>query len=38
MASRNISPSDDPALNYYQSLGVDFVEPDGDDYFWEILS
>lgn len=32
-------PKDEPALNYYQQLGVDFVETGGpDDYYWEQLS
>jgi iron complex transport system substrate-binding protein len=25
---------DDPSLHLYQDLGVDFVDPGGDDYFW----
>jgi len=29
---------DDPALKYYQDIGVDFTEIGGKDYYWEILS
>ena len=29
---------DDPALKYYQDIGVNFTEIGGDDYYWEILS
>jgi iron complex transport system substrate-binding protein len=29
---------DDPALLYYQDLGVDFTPIGGKDYYWEILS
>jgi iron complex transport system substrate-binding protein len=29
---------DDPALKYYQDLGVNFTEIGGKDYYWEILS
>lgn len=29
---------DDPALKYYQELGVNFTEIGGKDYYWEILS
>lgn len=29
---------DDPALLYYQDLGVNFTEIGGKDYYWEILS
>jgi iron complex transport system substrate-binding protein len=29
---------DEPRMLYYQSLGVDFVEPAGKDYYWEKLS
>ena len=29
---------DDPALKYYQDIGVNFTEIGGKDYYWEILS
>ena len=29
---------DDPALKYYQDIGVEFTEIGGKDYYWEILS
>ena len=29
---------DDPALRLYSDLGVDFVDPGGDGYFWETTS
>lgn len=29
---------DEPRMLYYQSLGVDFIEPGGKDYYWETLS
>jgi iron complex transport system substrate-binding protein len=29
---------DDPSLRLYSDLGVDFVEPGGDTYFWETTS
>ncbi|GAA1766380.1 ABC transporter substrate-binding protein [Nocardioides hankookensis] len=29
---------DDPALKYYQDLGVNFTKIGGKDYYWEILS
>ncbi|WP_036509012.1 ABC transporter substrate-binding protein [Nocardioides sp. URHA0020] len=29
---------DDPALKYYQDIGVSFTEIGGKDYYWEILS
>jgi iron complex transport system substrate-binding protein len=29
---------DDPALKYYQDLGVNFTRIGGGDYYWEILS
>lgn len=29
---------DDPALTYYQSLGVSFVDLQTEDYYWEVLS
>ncbi|MGY1811433.1 ABC transporter substrate-binding protein [Blastococcus sp. SYSU D00820] len=28
---------DDPALALYQELGVQFVDPGGDGYFWEVV-
>ena len=30
--------SDDPSLRLYSDLGVDFVDPGGDTYFWETTS
>jgi iron complex transport system substrate-binding protein len=29
---------DDPSLRLYSDLGVDFVDPGGDTYFWETVS
>jgi iron complex transport system substrate-binding protein len=29
---------DDPALSYYESLGVDFTPVKGEDYYWEVVS
>jgi iron complex transport system substrate-binding protein len=29
---------DDPSLRLYSDLGVDFVDPGGDTYFWETTS
>lgn len=31
-------PADDPALAYYAELGVDFVEPGGDEYYWHVAT
>ncbi len=34
-----VIPQDDPAMAYFQDLGVQFEETGGkDDYYWEILS
>ncbi|TFV63516.1 ABC transporter substrate-binding protein [Geodermatophilus sp. DF01-2] len=30
--------ADDPSLRLYSDLGVDFVDPGGDGYFWETVS
>lgn len=30
--------ADDPSLRLYSDLGVDFVDPGGDTYFWETVS
>src|SRR5918997_436617 len=30
--------ADDPSLRLYSDLGVDFVDPGGDTYFWESVS
>ena len=30
--------ADDPSLRLYADLGVDFVDPGGDTYFWESVS
>jgi iron complex transport system substrate-binding protein len=34
-----VIPQDDPAMGYFQDLGVQFEDTGGpDDYYWEILS